>query len=157
MNYPHLAEQAILEFLKRQTLETLTQDANAQRNIYKASDSPDGGWLGSQTKVKKPFVMIECAEATPYAQPAGNEQCEMILYVVTQRDDESDGTHRARCAEIFGLFRTDNIADLLSDHNGFTCEFMIIRDETSMTRTGRHLESTLRFTMFCAALDIATA
>ncbi|MGQ0561065.1 MAG: hypothetical protein ACT443_04230, partial [Gemmatimonadota bacterium] len=115
MNYPHLAEQAVLNFLKLQPLTTLPADASGQRNLYKSSDSPDGAWPGSQTPVKMPCAIIECALATPYAQPAGNEECEMMLHIRTQRDDGDDASHRVRCEEVFNLFRRDDIKSHISD------------------------------------------
>lgn len=155
MNYPHLAEEAVLQYLKTVAFTTLPADAaTGKRNLYKGSDSPDGGYDSSQTRVELPCTIVACDSSVPYAQPAGNEMCEMSLYVRTQRDDESDAAHRARCAEVFSLFRAVGVEAQLSTPT-FAVEFLILRPESGSSSGSRYLESVLHFTMFGAATSLA--
>lgn len=141
MNSTQLLETAIQEYLKTCTFASWAVDASGQRNIYKATDSPDGAWQGSQTIVRAPLALVECSDCQPWPTSRNRKRRGTVRITVrTNRDDESELVHDARCKDVFAVFFDPNFQTLLNERPDFTVfDIRFVGDGSS--RVARALES----------------
>ncbi len=140
MNTLLLLENAAKQVLRQAALQTISKD-----NIYSSQDSPDGGWEGSETIRKLPTVIcqVESAESVaPRSLPShlAPKRCRLRTIVRSQRDDESDADHRARCDEVFAYVLSPAFRAALNNSRNLTILLALDRGPGE-SQAQRHLES----------------
>lgn len=149
MNSTQLLESALQWTLKQYPFTTLPVSSDTgQRAIYKSSDSPDGGFSGSVTTKIVPCVIVECSSADPWPTMRSRGRAGRVrITIASHRDDENEGTHNARCAEVFGYISDRTLPVLMSDYpDQFTATNVMFAGDGSQ-RVFRRLESWMELTI----------
>jgi hypothetical protein len=149
MNVTQLTQKAMVAFLQGQALATVV-------NFYRGIEGADTQASGSETvKRSLPCVVCDAAGAVPGPViKSGNWWVTAVVHVMTQTDDETETTHAARCAEVFGNFMNTGIEAALSALSGYTA-FMVIPEGQNHAELSRMWDSTLTLRIYCCPSDIA--
>lgn len=142
-------ERAIRGYLVAEGVSTVPPG-----QVYAGSDFPDGGSGLRARKVQLPCVIVTASNADPIAPFVRSYRADVDVIVRTQRDDEADDAHIARCNQVFAALYEDDIREEISDQEtGFTL-FELIKRALSSEPQKRYWESKLSFTAFLAPADL---
>lgn len=130
------------------------QSFAASVNLYKGSDSPDGGFEGgSLTTVNLPCAIFHVESSEKYVPRSQARRCRLRTIVRTSRDDEQDSAHRERAKTIFDWVLSSGFEASINNYAGLGILLVVEQGETE-SQVERKLESVLEQQVDCVPFDI---
>ena len=132
----------LLETACQSTARGLNWATVTDAQILKGSSTPDGGYDGAESTVPLPCVIFHVTSAEPYVPRSQARRCRLQTIIRTQRDDENEEDHKARCDEVISAVRGEAFYVALKAFDGLTVLLSVEQGETE-TQTDRHFETVL--------------